>query len=730
MIQAVNHITDKSKPTREMMDILFKYFLSDLTLRNFYILTDPAECAKYVVFLGSRLEPLFHDLKVVPSKGRDGTIYFQSIKRFTNPTPADSSDRQDICLFIAYYYVRIFQIYCALELTLIDNVKAFVESGFYQTYADYLNRLNQYNVQLGDPFGTPGAPFGPRTIQRGGAEVVAIEGKTGRDRRAEVLLGESELQFLLDPSIIQNKNETSKPLPVRYREDTTISKQITTGFKTLINNVYVNLNNPKTTDSLEEEDKGFFAFLLPDVTKIYMIVQLPFTSKMDRVSSNVKLTFDSQMTICTYKKNVKMSTDVVLTILSSLLNRTPDQKMLELDLIGTAPNRFYYIKNTLPQITINGVLIELHKYFTKSMDSFFKEMETADRTIDTPDDVLERSMEVSQALLRGRRNIQGEQGVQYDDRTPLRPQGSDRFILSDAKTPGPLQLGKIIAPLQSTRPPAYCISRALRLLTAVQQAVPPEWKTMVCDNKFLIDSKGGVHDGAPLLNKTIDSSPGLLALSKLFHDTVSAINPDSVTMSKTSLAEYSTFLTRMSALYTNKPDTIDPRVTPLSKITPSYIKGVCATQPLTTVPAEILDDTWKRVKNLLYIQLLHSAKCGLIIKKMFYLKKLANGSFYVSIHPTLIKGGIPELDRITVEARKVLSQYYVDCETKYKEGVVAIAKAVEDKKQGQQQQQQQQQQQKPQQQPQQQQQRLNRGNTSKRRVQFAEGGNRKTRKRQ
>ena len=135
----------------------------------------------------------------------------------------------------------------------------------------------------------------------------------------------------------------------------------------------------------------------------------------------------------------------------------------------------------------------------------------------------------------------------------------------------------------------------------------------------------------------------------------------------------------------------------------------------------------KNMKYQNYLNVLMKILKLQIIKKMFYLKKLANGSFYVSIHPTLIKGGIPEVDRITVEARKVLSQYYVDCETKYKEGVVAIAKAVEDKKQGQPQQQQQQQQQQP---PQRQQQRPNRGNTSKRRVQFAEGGNRKTRKRQ
>ena len=99
--QAADVLAQKTKPTRDVVDVLFKYMITELKINDFYKLTSPEECAKYVAFLGSRLEPLFYDLKVMPSKGKDGTIYFQKLDQLQKFTEADKADRNSTCLFIA-----------------------------------------------------------------------------------------------------------------------------------------------------------------------------------------------------------------------------------------------------------------------------------------------------------------------------------------------------------------------------------------------------------------------------------------------------------------------------------------------------------------------------------------------------------------------------------------------------------------------------------------------------
>ena len=74
-----DRLTASTQPTRDVMDLLFAFLRRDLKIKDFYRLTSPEESNKYVAFLGSRLEPLFYDLKVVPAKGSNGTIYFQKL---------------------------------------------------------------------------------------------------------------------------------------------------------------------------------------------------------------------------------------------------------------------------------------------------------------------------------------------------------------------------------------------------------------------------------------------------------------------------------------------------------------------------------------------------------------------------------------------------------------------------------------------------------------------------
>jgi len=252
-------------------------------------------------------------------------------------------------------------------------------------------------------------------------------------------------------------------------------------------------------------------------------------------------------------------------------------------------------------------------------------------------------------------------------------------MATDTRAHEALRLSTILKAMGTTRPYAYCVSRGLRLLSAVQQAMPPEWKTNVCDTKFLVD-RSGSHDGAPSLDRAVDSSPGIVALSQLFFDTVKSTTSD-ITMSPQSLRQYTNFLAQMYKLYTGEtpqPSELKPEEKPLTKIKQDFTQEVCKDNKIVTVPNERINEVWARVKALFNRQIAHSAKCGALFKELFFIKRLANGSLYISIHPNVVKRGIPELDRLTNKAKDLLSKYYVDCENGYRAGVTVLERATEE----------------------------------------------------
>jgi hypothetical protein len=637
----------------------------------------------------------------MPSKGKDGTIYFQRISKFQRKpdsdseerkkADADADDRKSTCLFIAYFYIRIFQIYGSLALTLIDDVRSFVENGVIQSAAEYMKSINKLDLQMGDPLGSVGAPFGQRSIQRGGADVNPIEGKQIGDNKAETVLGDTELRFLLHQSIIPVKTALHLRLPVFHPRDKTLSKTITYGFKTTVGKVYVNVDKPSSDAFIDEENEGFFAFLLPSTPNMTMIVQLPFSSQVNSDKS-ITVKFDKSMIICTYFKNVKKDTTDIHSLVNGLLGYDSTKRSFQMEFRG----EYYNIKNT--RVYFNSILIAIQEYLEKVMNELVTSIERQDKTvINTSDEMIERSIDMSR-LLQGRsrsgwdgrrpdedlfgrdaygRRYDRDAYDMYGRRTDYRQDEKlDRFMATDTKAHEAIRLSNILKALGTTRPYAYCVSRGLRLLSAVQQATPPGWKSSVCDTKFLVD-RTVPHDGAPSQDKTIDSSPGIVALSQLFFDTVKSTTSD-ITMSPQSLRQYTTFLAQMYQLYTGEDpqlSKLDPAEKPLTKIKPTFAQSVCTPKKITYVPNEGVNEVWSRVKALFNRQMVHSANCGALFKELFFIKRLASGVLYVSIHPNVIKRGIPELDRLTTKARNLLTKYYADCENGYRAGITIIASA-------------------------------------------------------
>jgi hypothetical protein len=129
-------VHDKVHDTRVMLDIILKYMLQEITVRDFMALSNPSECKKYVLFMANDLYKHFYELQIFPEKSKGSFIVFRKADELVGS--ASDQEKQSLCLILSYYYTRIFQIYGALALTLIDDVNFMTSTGLTDLAKDRL----------------------------------------------------------------------------------------------------------------------------------------------------------------------------------------------------------------------------------------------------------------------------------------------------------------------------------------------------------------------------------------------------------------------------------------------------------------------------------------------------------------------------------------------------------------------------------------------------------------
>ena len=116
-------ILAKTKGGTDLVNELFAWMVAQTNIRDFYLMANPAQCKKYIMLSADVLNKVFYKIDVIPQAGPSGTIYFRKAEVLN---PQDSSDplykhREINCLRLAFLYVRIFQIFAALSLTILDT---------------------------------------------------------------------------------------------------------------------------------------------------------------------------------------------------------------------------------------------------------------------------------------------------------------------------------------------------------------------------------------------------------------------------------------------------------------------------------------------------------------------------------------------------------------------------------------------------------------------------------
>jgi hypothetical protein len=125
-------LLERTSDTPYILNRIMEELLKKHKIQDYTYLSSPGECKKYVVGLSATLDSIFHHIDIVPQMGRDGVLYFRPIKDVVEQqSEKDKATRQSLCVILSYFYTRIFQIFGALALTLIDDATAMSTSGIY-----------------------------------------------------------------------------------------------------------------------------------------------------------------------------------------------------------------------------------------------------------------------------------------------------------------------------------------------------------------------------------------------------------------------------------------------------------------------------------------------------------------------------------------------------------------------------------------------------------------------
>jgi len=674
--QAFNRLQSSTEVTRTVMNLLFEYMIQELNIKDFYLLTSADVCSKYVIMLADKLNTVFLTLKLVPSQGKSGTILFRPIRQLEKPeTVEEEKNRQSLCMFIAYFYIRIFQIYGALSLTLFDDVKTFIESGVLQASQEQLRYLSQAGIigQVGEPYGrsairtTPDQdPTGPsRTSLEGllGSRVYDRDrydrggdryDRYGRDTYYGRGGGPREV---LNGTPFEYMNQI-----IRADEPTNTQDVIQEDGKRVELNLGYSIDTPRTSNTYfrmgnpgnQREFRDGYLFIFEDKsTKIpHAIIQVKLTGQ--RYIDKYVLVFEGVRT----KKIIPPARGEEIAY---------DYKLTNIIQKITLDNRGQVINEESANI---GIV--LAKYINL-IRTFVKSGETKQQ------DILKTLMDE-----RGYGNTRTTQSSTYRPGGTTAPLSSLKFwSAADDKAPTHLRLKSTFTALTKTREIGSCVSRALRLLNALS-GQNPVWKSSICDKKFLVAEGGIKRDGGVNPGEGLEGTAGLAALAELFFDTVKNNKVGVTEDTMNGINEYVYFLRAMNQVYGKTLDAVAPDRDfdvdgSLKDVKNKYLEDACKT--IRSERIELDDATtsevWKNVQRLFVIQLNHAAKCGTIFKALFFFdnKNKSGGKPYISLNPSLLSGGVPKLDQITRYARKILMEYYSSCETEFQKGVKTIVES-------------------------------------------------------
>lgn len=609
--------------TREIIDIIFDFMIHNIQLRDFYSLSSPERCRRYVLFMANELYSKFIEFRIYPTLDKSGLIMFRKVDDLTNPPEPEKRRQQSICLHLAFFYVRIFQIYGALALTLLDDA----------TYSQSTGAIGLAKTRDGilpPPGSIPYLASTSLQIPQRREIPLRVPEMTGgglyeSGRYMQLREEDKRTLRLFSPfaSILRK--------PMFLDTDGSITPEFFIEFA----GMHRETGSPDCIFKKVDDSHAIIKCKLPNIS-----YTIEFTAKQtDR--GTIRMDIDDDI-------NIKRRGEEETT--ESLSELVGSDKILALHFTPYfAEWKVTYTHHTTPESVSTFIYNLLYKLWKQLVLSAPSKRETIEREDDR---------------LRGDTGRVGDAQKLFGEISGTNPH---------------LHLEPIVEGLTRKRKFAHCIGRALQLLDAVPQftaTVGSKRVSYVCNPKFSKDSISGSA------GTTLSKATGIMALADLFYDTIkpnmtSVSIGDGVTMS-----EYIDFMKRMTKVFTGEERKIDinpdAQLRSLQHIeTTDRDRRLCRGQYDTNVVItnkSIQDKVHAIIQHLFYYQIVHASRCAEILTQLFEIRQ-DKGQYSIRIHPNIIKKGILEIDRISRTTRNLLVEYYERCETMYVSGIKTIMKS-------------------------------------------------------
>ena len=113
--------TPNPNEVNTMLNVILKEMFQRADLVDLYSLADPDQCSKYLVVAADTMKQLFKRINLEPRIGEKGVLYFQKIDAIRKANPLGSDESEKACRQLSFFFIRIFHIYGALTLSIMDS---------------------------------------------------------------------------------------------------------------------------------------------------------------------------------------------------------------------------------------------------------------------------------------------------------------------------------------------------------------------------------------------------------------------------------------------------------------------------------------------------------------------------------------------------------------------------------------------------------------------------------
>jgi len=702
--------------TKTVLNTILKGMFSRADLVDLYSMADPSKCSKYIVATESALQKVFARVNLYPGK-KDGELFFQKLEGIEKANP-NREEQAKYCRELSFFFIRIFQIYGAIALTIIDSDLPSIDPiEEIRDRGDIGKRVVFYDRKAGVA-GLPRADNRPFSFRLFGG------GLNGSYALGADVYGRVLSQYLNSPSDPASTNDITmdryseiRILQASLYDNVGAARTVKQGIQS-IPIMYITSRNG------EEVVINSTLFLSEGPSRLTMELRdttIPGGKKLDRAEKFLTKVGD------TYRDGAKQLPEVLHDLLETVYNRIEppafhagqflyDRRIIasmeghptiqstdiiidnakdsgeELDVVFRAAKTIESRQRTIriyTSIRIEkkenrgkgqeyDVLVNYNdiRVDPEELEEYVDVEETGDRwkgrrstfstgaddkgtpRNDKGDSIPQYLQGVFRRLIRDRAGERGvRDGIRYKaDGTPI-PHDSE--TISDS-----LRIKWLWEGLRKNPPvKAHCVARAMQLLNlrALRDGDTTGAFTSVCKTKFAY-----VKDNSlPEPGKAITSELGVKALSVLFVKLMEGnmrIDPND--------GKFNNFKRRFMMYFQrleDEPTSIPGEMSDIKDLMLPGCAGKDAAIPLKSGMASTLRGY---TNTLISRQSQHVTDSMNIIFMLFNERAVRQGQYELSEY--VLQGGMEAVNDIGERARIMLSEYYGACEEVYKNALLEL----------------------------------------------------------